>query len=115
MANHSVRVSTLDENIKIYDLDGKLIKQIPEPPVNPPKVTYFNIVEYEDRMMGIDPDAKPDFFIDLENDERFLDVDKDPRFNEPIKLFDWFSVTICLYALVILSLIFALGYIVTDV
>lgn len=115
MTDHSVRISTLDDKVTVYDLEGNIIRQIPEPPELPPKVTYFNIVEYEDRLMGIDPDAKPDFFIDLENDERFFDVDEDPRFNEPIKWFDWVSVTICSYTFVILSIIFALGYVTTEI
>lgn len=74
MANHSIRVSALDEKVTVYDLDGNIIKQIPEPPENPPKVKYFNILEYEDKLMGIDPDEKPEFFIDFENDERFRDL-----------------------------------------
>lgn len=111
MTDHSVRVSTLDDKVTVYDLQGNIIKQIPEPPENPPKVTYFNIVEYEDRLMGIDPDAKPDFFIDLENDERFFDVE----FDEPVKLFDKLSITIYLYSFVVFSMIFTLGYIVTDI
>ena len=115
MTDNSVRISTLDETVTVYDLEGNIIRRIPEPPETPPEVTYFNILEYEDRLMGIDPDARPDFFMDFENDERFPDIDRDPRFSEPVKLFDWVSVTICSYAFVIFSMIFALGYVITDI
>ena len=115
MADNLIRVSTLDDKVTVYDSEGNIIRQIPEPPEIPPAVTYFNIVEYEDRLMGIDPDARPDFFLDFENDERFRNIEDDQCFSEPVKLFDWFSVTICSYALVILSMIFALGYVTTDI
>jgi len=115
MADHSVRISTLDENVTVYDLEGNVIKQIPEPPETPPKVTYFNIVEYEDKLMGIDPDEKPDFFVDFETDERFIDIEKNPQFNKPIKMMDRISLSLYSCMIIIYGMMFALGYCLTDI
>lgn len=114
MVNRSIRVSTLDENVTVYDLEGNIIKQIPEPPDAPPKVTYFNIVEYEDRLMGIDSDAKPEFFIDFENDDRFKDLDKDPLFTVS-ELPDGFSVMVCACTFVIMCFIFTALFVFYDI
>ena len=106
-----MKIRTLWDQITIYDDDMNIIKEIPERPPEPPpdKVRMINIVEYEDRLMGIDPNAKPDFFLDLENDERLKDVDEMPEFQE-IKYFDKYDAVDLTFALILLSLLFIIGY-----
>lgn len=99
--NSEIFVRTLGNQVTVYDNEGKIVRQIPEPPPVPPKVSYFNIVEFEDKLMGKDPDEKPDFFIDFETDERFRDITEDPEFIGDVKYLDFkntvelITVTLC--------------------
>ena len=49
-----IKVRTLGNQVTVYDNNGNVINQIPPPPSVPPKVKYVNIIEIEDRIMGID-------------------------------------------------------------
>ena len=59
--------------------------------------------------MGIDPDEKPDFFIDLENDERFQELDL-ITYNFPEKNLDFDAVLHSAYLFVILVGALIIGY-----
>ncbi len=111
--NGDVFVRTLWDQVTVYDKDGNVIKMIPEPPPVPPKVTYFNIVEFENKLMGINPeDEIPDFFIDFETDERFKDIRQDPEFKELMDKMDYYS-KVCPVLMVMLALgSIAIGYLI---
>ena len=79
-------VRTLGNQVTVYDKEGNVLKMIPEPPANPPKVTYFNIVEFENKLMGITfEDEMPDYFIDLETDERFQEITETAEYKRTMK------------------------------
>ena len=85
-------VRTLGNQVTVYDKEGNVLKMIPEPPANPPKVTYFNIVEFENKLMGITfEDEMPDYFIDLETDERFQDITENAEYKESTKTMEFRS------------------------
>lgn len=69
-----MRIRTLGNKLTFYDEEGNIIIEIPNDPpeFNDENCKEINIVDYEDRLMGIDPDAKPDFFIDLDELEEFI-------------------------------------------
>lgn len=105
-----IKVRALGKQVTIYDNEGNIIEEIPPPPEVPPTVRYVNIVEIEDRIMGIDSSAKPDFFIDFENDYRFRDLSKEPELCEPPKFLtrETIKAMACFMLIEISSLIF--GY-----
>ena len=70
-------IRTLNDQVTVYDKEGNIIDQIPPPPEVPPEVKYVNILELENKLMGNDSEAKPDFFIDVENSELFRDISED--------------------------------------
>ena len=105
-----IRRRALGNQVTRYDKEGNIIEQIPPPPPVPPKVTYVNIIEIEDKIMGIDSKAIPDFFLDFENDERFMDIEKCPEFNQPVKILNRrrLSEAVCAVLIGIASVVF--GY-----
>lgn len=103
-----MKIRTLGEQLTFYDDDFNVIGEFPERPPEDPnaEVRMINIVDFEDRLMGIDPNAKPDFFIDFDTDERFKFLEEMEE-DEPIKIygFDVFLKTCCLLACVFGALV----------
>jgi len=81
-----MKVRALGDQLTFYDDDGNVIGHDPPlPPEDPDEeVRMINIVDFEDRLMGIDPDADPDFFFDLKELEKFADDNKAKRRCFPI-------------------------------
>ena len=73
-----MRIRTLGNQLTFYDEEGNIIIQIPNDPpeFNDENCREINIVDYEDRLMGIDPDAKPDFFLDIDEIDDFIEKHK---------------------------------------
>lgn len=102
-----MKVRALGEQLTFYDDDGNVIGHDPPlPPEDPDEeVRVLNIVDFEDRLMGIDPDAVPDFFIDLDELERFADENEAKRPTIPTGPAAIDSVV---YAMLLITLTFVL-------
>lgn len=75
-----MKIRTAGTKMTFYDDDGNVIGHDPPlPPEDPDEeVMELDIVEYEDRLMGIDPNAVPDFFVDIDELTEFIDrIDAD--------------------------------------
>ncbi len=106
-----MRVRALGREMTFYDDDGNVIQHVTDKIIDNPdeECKVINIVDFEDRLMGIDPDEKPDFFIDLENDERFKDLDL-IEYRLPEKNLDFDAVLHAGYLFVIFISALIIGY-----
>ena len=77
-----MRVKALGKQLTFYDEEGNIIgHEPPLPPEDPDEeVRMINIVDFEDRLMGIDPDAKPDFFLDIDELNDFIEKHRKVKF-----------------------------------
>lgn len=100
-----MKVRALGNQLTFYDDDGNVIGHDPPLPPEDPDERVLNIVDFEDRLMGIDPDAVPDFFIDLEELERFVDENEAKR---PAIPTGPASIDAVVYGMLLLTLMFVL-------
>lgn len=70
-----MKVSAIGKQLIFYDDDGNITGYDPPLPEKDPdeEERVLNIVDYEDRLTGIDPDAEPEFFINLKELEKFIE------------------------------------------
>lgn len=85
-------IRTLDNQVTVYDEEGNVVNQIPPLPKVPPETRYVNIEELENKLMGTDSDAKPDFFIDVANSELFREVEEEPELQTSVKHYRYHNV-----------------------
>lgn len=111
-----MRVSALGKQLTFYDDEGNVTGHHPPLYPQPPEdqVRMINIVDFEDRLMGIDPDAKPDFFLDIDELKAFVAKHRKERLRLIDDRIEIHTTVIGLIALAIFGVSMLIGAALAD-